>query len=293
MSQPLVSNGTNITNLKPRGEGRSIGKILLDSKKLGFEDIERILRLQKQRGLRFGEAAIKLKLLTKQDVQLALSDQFEYSYLRKDEATISKELVAAYEPFGHQAEALRALRSQLLLRWLRADDKALAIVSHEQGEGRTYIAANLAIVFSQLGENTLLIDADMRSPRQHSIFDLPNRCGLSTVLGGRAGWEAIEPIHAFSNLSVLPAGAIPPNPLELLSRPEFEMLLKELSAHFDVIIIDTPAGEYHADAQIIASRAVALMVAHKDHTRLQQMRKFLDRITGTNGEVIGTVLNQF
>lgn len=293
MNQSLVSSGLENTNITLAATNRTVGKILLDAGKITPEDIERILRLQKQRGLRFGEAALKLKLVTKEDIQFALAAQFEYPYLRKGEGNFSKELIAAYQPFSTKVESLRGLRSQLLLRWIDPDRKILAIISPNRGEGRSYLAANLAVVFGQLGENTLLIDADLRTPRQHAIFNLPNRSGLSALLSGRAGPEVIERLPSLGSLSVLPAGAIPPNPLELISGAEFSHMLREVSEQFDVIIIDTPAGQFNTDAQTISARGMSLMVIHQDYTLMKQAKSFLDKINGTNGQVIGTVLSQF
>ncbi|TMH13144.1 MAG: chain length determinant protein tyrosine kinase EpsG, partial [Betaproteobacteria bacterium] len=168
---------------------RSIGAILMDSGVLSPEDAERILLFQKEHGLRFGEAAIRLGLLSEADIQFALSRQFSYAYLRTmgDKKPLSDELVAAYQPFSPRVEQLRAIRSQLMLRWFdKAEQRqVMTVVGTEPGEGRSYLAANLAVVFSQLGERTLLIDADMRRPRQHELFLLQNKVGLSTVLSGR------------------------------------------------------------------------------------------------------------
>lgn len=300
MNQPLFNKNKQggATQLIHSPVDRSLGKILIDTGKLTPEGAERIVQYQKERGLRFGEAALKLKLISKRDLQYALSEQFDYDYLKEGEGDVSKELVAAYEPFSPQTEALRSLRSQLILRRIGSHHKTLVILSPEKGEGRSYIAANLAIVFSQLGENTLLIDADLRTPRQHDIFNLDNRTGLSSVLAGRAGLETIQNVPSFDNLSVLCAGAAPPNPLELLSRTDFSRLLQGLADRYGVILIDTPPGEANADAQSITAqagtaRAVALMVIRKDHTSLKKAKRFLDNLKGTNVEVIGTVLNQF
>ena len=110
-----------------------------------------------------------------------------------------------------------------MLRWFDTDPahKALAIISGERREGRSYIAANLAVVFSQLGEHTLLIDADMRNPSQHKLFGLDNGGGLSAVLSGRGRPVTVKHVPGLPDLWVLPAGAPPPNPLELLARPQF------------------------------------------------------------------------
>jgi chain length determinant protein tyrosine kinase EpsG len=203
---------------------------------------------------------------------------------------------AAYAPFSPQVEALRALRSQLILRWFDSnpDRKALAIVSAARNEGRSYIAANLAVVFSQLGERTLLIDADMRNPCQHKLFGLGNRTGLSAVLSGRGGPEAILRIPTLLDLSVLPTGAQPPNPLELLARPQFPQLLKELALKFDVILLDSPAAAEYADAQTLAVCAgAALIIARKNATRMWQLHGVSDTVAQASATVIGTVLNDF
>ena len=278
-----------------RGE-RAIGAILIDAGRLKPEDAERILRLQREKGLRFGDAAIPLGLLTQADIEFALSRQFDYPYLLRGESAVSEDLVAAYAPFSPQVEALRAVRSQLMLRWFDSDPahKVLAVVSAERNEGRSFIAANLAVVFSQLGEHTLLIDADMRNPCQHKLFSLDNRAGLSAVLSGRGGPEVIQRVNALVDLSVLPAGAVPPNPAELLARSPFPRLLHDLVAQFDVIIFDTPAAAESAETQTIAVRAgAALIVARKNATRISQVRGVADSLVDAKAIVVGTVLNEF
>ena len=169
----------------------------------------------------------------------------------------------------------------------------LSIVSPSRGDGRTYLAANLAIVFSQLGERTLLVDADMRGGRQHDIFGLPSQFGLSAVLGGRVDGRAIARISHFENLSVLPAGGLPPNPSELLSRPEFKEFASAEAGKYDVILLDTPPGDSSSDAQAIAARAGgALMVARENHSRIEAISRSTGAVHSAGAEVIGCVLNR-
>jgi len=272
---------------------RTIGGILLDSGKITSAGAERALRLQKEQGLRFGEACVQLGLVSQADIATALSDQFRYPYLHPGQASFSKELVAAYEPFSAAVEGLRALRTQLLIRWFGTNREALAIASPARGDGRSYLAANLAVVFSQLGEDTLLIDGNMRQPRQHTIFNLSNRTGLSTALAARAGTECIERIPHFAKLAVMTAGAVPPNPVELLSRSTFHSLLDQLRRRFDVVLIDTPAGNLGADAQAIAVRAGgALMLAREGRSRLKDLKTLSARIISGEAAVVGTVFNR-
>src|SRR3979490_2830337 len=156
---------------------RKLGAVLIHAGRLRPQDVEHILQLQRQRGLRFGDPGKRVGLLTQADMEFALARQFDHPYLRRGESNVSEEVVAAYEPFSPQVEALRAVRSQLMLRWLDSEpaSKALAILSAAREEGRSFIAANLAVVFAQLGAAQLLIDADLRHTCQHRLFGLDTR----------------------------------------------------------------------------------------------------------------------
>lgn len=271
----------------------SMGALFLDAGKISVGDAERIIVLQKQKGIRFGEAAKALGLITDDDIQEALSQQFDFPFLGASEENFSRELIAAYQPFSAQVEALRALRGQLMLRWFLDAHKTLALVSPRQGEGRSSIAANLAIVFSQLGERTLLIDADLRQPQQHALFKLHNVYGLSDVLAGRADLTGVTRIPGFRDLSVLPAGTVPPNPVELISRG-LKTCLHQLRSQFDVILIDTPSAEQGIDAQIIASHCGgALLVARQHKTKLNDLQLLKEALQDTGSQCVGAVLTDF
>jgi len=274
----------------------SIGGILVDAGRLKLEDAERILQFQRQKGLRFGDAGIQLGLLTDADIRFAVARQFNHPYLARGESRISEDLVAAYESSGPNLEALRALRSQLMLRWFDTDPahKALAIISSDRREGRSYIAANLAVAFSQLGERTLLIDADMRNPSQHKLFGLDDDGGLSAVLSGRGRPVTVKHVPGLPDLWLLPAGAPPPNALELLGRPQFRQLLGELAQKFSVILLDSPASRECADGQTVAVRAgAALIIVRKNTARMWRVRGVSDAVAQGNTTVVGTVLNDY
>ena len=290
-SIPLAKASSN--SLAETGHARPMGSILIDSGRLSIANAEKILAYQQENSVRFGEAGRALGLLTEDDVQFALSVQFHYSYIPSG-SSLSHELIAAYQPDSPPVEELRMLRSQLMLRWFNngADHKGLAVVSASSGDGRSYIAANLAIVFSQLGERTLLIDADMRVPRQHKLFSLGKRAGLSDILVGRAGSDTIVSIDVLQNLSVLTAGAIPPNPQELLGRQSFSKLLLSLGEDFDVMIIDTPPASSCADAHMVAVHTgAALIVARQDKSSMVQLGQFTHSLREFGVTVVGSVLN--
>ena len=276
---------------------KTIGDILVATGRLSQDDAGRIVERQRKDQVQFGEAALALKVLTKEDIDFALSKQFDYSYLSDQDQSVSPEVVAAYKPFSRVGENLRAVRSQLMLRWFNTDParKVIAVVSPGSGEGRSFIAANLAVVFAQQGERTLLIDADLRAKperAQHALFKLGKSAGLSGVLSNRAGLEVAQLVPGLPGLAVLPAGALPPNPQELLGRAAFGDLLRIASQQFDVIIIDTPAGHDFADAEITAARAgAALLVARKNTSQLPHAAQLARRLQDSGVALIGSVLN--
>jgi len=276
---------------------QSMGDILFDLGRLDNEDIDSILDYQHEKGLYFGEAAVELKLVDHEDILHALSIQFGYTYDRSEDR-LSKEVVMAYSPFGEQAEQFRSIRSQLQNDWLDSDHRTLAIVSPESKEGRSYVAANLALAFSQLGRPTLLIDADLRTPRQHDIFNFTRRLGLSMLLAGRVRMEDLDvlpdQIPSFQNLSVLGCGAIPPNPGELLSQDRFPLILAELKKFFDVIIIDTPPATYQSDVMSIASVAGSvLLVTRRGITKMGETKRLTEIMNKVHSKIVGAILNQF
>ena len=276
---------------------RTIGDILVATGRLSQDDAARIVERQRADKVQFGDAALALKVLTKDDIDFALSKQFDYAYLSDQDDSVSHELVAAYKPFSRVGENLRAVRSQLMLRWFNTDPahKVIAIVSPGSGEGRSFIAANLAIVFAQQGERTLLIDADLRAKparAQNALFKLGKSAGLSGILANRAGLEVAQLVPGLPGLAVLPAGATPPNPQELLGRPAFGDLLRIASQQFDVIIIDTPAGTEFADAEVTAARAgAALLVARKNKSLVPHANQLARRLQDSGVALVGSVLN--
>ena len=272
----------------------NIGSLLLDAGKITPEDAERVLRLQKIEGLRFGDAAKKLGLVTDEDIRQVLSMQFDYPYLQPGQGNFSPELVAAYQPFSAQVEALRALRSQLLLRWFSEGSKTLALVGANAGEGCSHLAANLAVVFSQLGEHTLLVDANLRDPCQHKIFGLGETLGLSDILAGRADMDAITRVDSLVDLSVLGAGTPPPNPQELLGRSTFTDFMNLAMGRYDVIIVDTPPVSQNSDALSTAAKCHgALLVSRLNRTRIAELANVREQITLSGARIVGAVVNDF
>jgi len=285
-----TQNAIPIDSAAPRR--KPLGSYLRDVSDLGEEQIARIAAYQRERGLRFGEAAVALSLAGEQDVIDALSAQFGYP---AGSAEVDAELVVAADAFGEQAELFRELRSRLLLEVLpETAPFALAVLSPDRADGKTYLAANLATAFAQLGSRTLLIDADLRAPRLDKLLRVQRRAGLSEVLAGFApAEEALHRAPNLGNLWLMPAGALPPNPLELLQRPAFEALLAAMKEKFDRIVVDTAAASFGADCRAVAARCTASVVlARKDETRMASLEKLVTALERSDGVIAGMVMNE-
>jgi len=155
------------------------------------------------------------------------------------------------------------------------------------------LAAELAIAFAQTGRPTLLVDADFRRPRQHLLFDADNRQGLSQTLESGVA-PRLHAVRGLPRMSLLTAGAVPDNPLELLSSSNFASLLEEWRTEFKFVVIDTPPAMYFADGLAVASlvgRVLALSRAQ--HTPFKDMQYLLRRLEATRSKILGAVINHF
>ena len=283
------------TPTQARDRTRAIGGVLVDAGRLSQADVEEIQTFALQKGLRFGDAAVQLNRITPQDVEFALARQFNYSLIPHGPGgAVADDVIAAYNPQCDVVEDLRTVRSRLATGWLNgAERNVLAITSPERGEGRSWFAANLATVFAHTGIRTLLIDADMRHPQQHQLFNLKNDVGLSALLTGRAGREIAQRVHPHLRLFVATAGILPPNPQELLTRQVFNIVLDRFAEQFDIVLLDTPAATETADAEILAARAgAAIMLTRRKYTRHVRLQSAIESLIRSGGKVIGGVINE-
>lgn len=279
-----------------KGDGQAIGDIIRQTNNLSADQVERILAYQMQHGVRFGEAAVALGFAKQEDVAWALARQFDYHYANRSSKTIADEVVVATKPFSDQAEIFRATRGHLLETVFspNANRLALAMLSPNEGDGKSYFAANLAATLSQLGARTLLIDADLRKPRLHEVFGIDGKAGLSSILSGRAETKLIHPVEDLPTLYVLPAGVEPPNPIELVQRPTFHQLLQDLRKKFDYIVVDAPSAALGSDGRVIAAHCgAALAICRRNHTRMDALQAMLSPLT-INDQVMlaGVVVNE-
>jgi len=202
------------------------------------------------------------------------------------------QLVFAHDPYNPRSEKIRALRTELLMV-ANAQAMTLAVVGSGPKEGRSLLAAELAMAFAQLKRRTLLVDADMRNPTQHLLFQTGNSSGLAGIIDGtEAG--LLYRIEGFPSMALLTAGHVPANPLELLSDTRFKRLVSAWRQQYEFIIIDTPPISDYADALTVATLAQrVLVVGRAKATSFKALKETLRRIALTQSQVLGAVINDF
>ena len=272
------------------GDNR-IGTRLVELGRLSLADVRRVVQAQQHSNLRFGEMAAKLGLVSRADVSDALALQFNYPTLPT--WARRSELLVATSPRSEVAEAVRTLRTQLALHWMnKLQTQCLSIVSADRGEGRSFVVANLALAFAQMNERTLLIDLDLRQPRQHEIFRVANRYGVTSMLNGRDTGGEIQRIDGYSSMYLLPSGPTPPSPQELLTARSLRPTLEHLRTKFDVILVDTPAWSCGADAQMISAQTGdALLVSAPQHATRASTDHLLAALRRVGVTVAGAAVN--
>lgn len=193
-------------------------------------------------------------------------------------------------------ELIRKLRTELLLRhgYNNTSPLAFAVVSTSAGDGRSLLAAELALSFAQLGRSTLLIDADLRVPRQHRLFGTEVVEGLAQTLATGEP-PKLSRVEGYPPLSVLAAGEDTGyNPTELFSSMRFQRTIDAMRNLFDFIVVDTPSFNDYSDAQIIAAVMGRVLTLHRAKANsFQDTRTMLNSLARSRTEIFGGVLNQF
>jgi tyrosine-protein kinase Etk/Wzc len=187
-------------------------------------------------------------------------------------------LPAIKYPRSSIAESFRAIRTNLQFSLFKEDKKVIQITSSTSFEGKSFIALNLAGIFSVSNKSTVVVGLDLRKPTVQKYMDLPNKVGVSTYIIGKSSLEEIIQDSKFPNLSIITSGPIPPNPAELFETPEFENFIQELRDRFDIVILDTPPVALVTDAMLIAKYADAnLYIVRQKYTHRSAM-SFIDEV---------------
>ena len=203
-------------------------------------------------------------------------------------------LAALLYPRSGVAEAYRKLRTNLEFSSLEVPIQTLLVTSARQGEGKTVTAANLAIVFAQTGRRVLLVDADLRKPGIHLLFDLPNSKGLTTLVG-RSGTPAESVVQSTTqvNLEVLTTGPLPPNPAELLGSQRMRVVVESLKTGYELVVVDSPPIQAVADTAILSSYIDGvLFVVDTTRSRRRAIHQARGALHRARANVLGAVLNR-
>lgn len=215
------------------------------------------------------------------------------AHKQKTPQTQAVSLITLTNPSSPVAEQYRMIRTNIQFASPGGQQiKTIVVTSSGPGEGKSTIAANMAVVFAKSGQRVLLVDADLRKPVLYKTFKLTNISGLSTILstaGNIADEVQKTPIE---NLSVLPSGPKPPNPSELLNSPRMDQLLAEAKDLYDVIIFDMPPVVAVTDAQIMSSKTDGtLLVVRENTSRKESLTKAKELLDMAQAKVLGVVYN--
>ncbi|HUA36464.1 MAG TPA: polysaccharide biosynthesis tyrosine autokinase [Candidatus Binataceae bacterium] len=205
----------------------------------------------------------------------------------------TKDLVGALNPYSMHGEAYRTLRTGILLSRAGSPPKVILLTSTTSGEGKTATATNSAVLFAHTGAKVLLIDADLRKPRCHRVFNVDKEVGLTEALTGRRDiHEVIRTTHV-DGLSLLTSGSLPPNPTELLGSEKMRQILAQLAEEYDFVIIDSPPVLPVSDSIILSTLVDGVVVVVSSvGTAKQQVRIACSRLRYARAKIFGAVLNK-
>lgn len=205
------------------------------------------------------------------------------------DSKLDRMLYAFHKPSAIATEAFRGVRTALYFSTRGQSHKIIQITSSGPGDGKSTLASNLAVCIAQSGKSILLIDADLRRPRMHRVFGVPNDVGLASVIGLDVELEdTITSLDSIPNLYILPSGQVPPDPSELLSSHRFSELLESVREKFDYVVIDTGPVLAITDPSVVASRVdgvvLALRMAQNSRNHAKRAQEILN---GIGANVLG------
>lgn len=205
------------------------------------------------------------------------------------------ELIVAHKPKSSIAEAIKTIRTNLQFSAVNGDVKSILVTSSMPGEGKSFVASNLAVAFAQAGSKVLIVDCDMRRGRLHEIFKVDNDKGLSLLLIDEINEKSTKYFKKTEvpNLFVLPRGIVPPNPSEILSSDKNKKLTEILEKKFDIVIYDGVPASGLADAIIMADLVdkIVIVSAYKQ-TKMEQLQNTKKALEKFEDKIAGVVLNK-
>ncbi len=251
------------------------------------EDIDRYLRLPALGVIPVFEQPKNRKALTSGEE----SESRELAHINNGNSNGSV-ILTQVETNSSIAESYRQLRTSLLLSSAGHAPRTLLVTSSQPAEGKTTTSVNTAISLAQTGASVLIVDADLRRPRVHKIFNLKNNVGLCNYLAGDCDLASLIQI-AMPNLYVLPVGPLPPNPAELLGSSKMKIVVETLAANFDYVVIDSPPVSSFADSLILSSLVEGvIIVVRSGFTPREMAQRTKAHLQSVGAKILGVVINQ-
>lgn len=203
-----------------------------------------------------------------------------------------RSIIAMFQPKSPIVEQFRTIRTNIEFSSMEDHIRSILVTSAHSSEGKSFIAANLAVVFAQQEKKVLLIDGDLRKPTNHGLFQLDNSIGLTNVLMRQRSLENAVQASTVENLELLTSGPTPPNPAELLSSRAMEELLVQAYDRYSLVIFDSPPILAVADAQILANQTDgSILVIASSKTKNEDAKKAKDALEASKGKLLGALLN--
>jgi len=293
MNDPELNVGPRLarTDVTPVG---AISSFLIREGLMTRADVENVAAKQREENISFVEAIRRMRLIDDGVLREAVAHQFGFLMPDRGLGGLSSELVTAFNPESRNADALRSLRTQLSVQGLGEKFKLVSILGGSAGAGATYVAANLGVLYAQLGARTVIVDADLRNPRQHDVFGLGEGIGLADWIIDSAGPHSVRQVRSIPNLHVLRSGTLPPNPQEILSRKSFRLVCDMLALRHDVVIVDAAPTHLNSDAMTVSLvTQYCALVARQNSTHLWEMRGLSEQLKAAGIRIAGSVLNRF
>lgn len=267
------------------GPGRTLSTLNPTGEELGLRGVVRHLEALQE------IERTDLESVSERDRRRMVANLLSYAAV-PDTTGLAPELLAAFDPHAPRVRALRYLAGRLIKEAATSEGLCFSVAAPHRRAGATFLAANLGVVYSQIGLRTVLVDANVRTPRLHTIFGCPDGVGVSDLQdGSQAPSIPVERLGLFHDLSLVPAG----RPRERRAQTRFGGKLADLVADlrkaFDVVICDAPAyaGSRNDDCQTVAGICgETLVVLRKDHTPIRRARALLSSLAAARISVVGS-----
>ncbi|QBP42023.1 CpsD/CapB family tyrosine-protein kinase [Paenisporosarcina antarctica] len=207
---------------------------------------------------------------------------------------VARKLIIRSNPKSFVSEQYRTLRTNINFSMPKGELQSVMVTSAAPGEGKSTTASNLAVAFAQEGKRVLLVDADMRKPTSHYTFHVTNTLGLSNLLTRQSSFDETVKETGIEGLQIITSGPIPPNPAELLTSNQMDILIEQLKKSYDMIVFDAPPTLSVTDAQVLSNKCDGtIFVISSKETNKDNAVKAKELLVSAKAHIIGVVINNF